>query len=270
MQEAQVVAGDQPDVVDAIAQHGDPLDAQPESEAAILVGIVANIAQHARINLAGATHLEPAAVLADAAAGATADDAVYVELGAGLREREVARAEANLAAGAEELAGEALQRATQMRHRGGLIDQQPLHLVEDRFVTGVGRFVTIDLSRHDRTHGRLHLLHDANLIRRGLRAQKDLPWRDPERILHVARGVIQRHIERLEVVVIRLDLRPLDDLASHAAEDAGDLAGGQRERVEVPTRSRPPRQRYVETLALQRRAALRQAELGAPRLEQRL
>src|SRR5690242_19952387 len=129
MQEAQVVAGEQPDVVDAIAQHGDPLDAQPEGEAAILVGIVANIAQHARINLAGAAHLEPAAVLADAAARAAADDAVYVELGAGLREREVAWAEADLAAGAEELAGEALQRATQMGHGGGLVDQQPLHLV---------------------------------------------------------------------------------------------------------------------------------------------
>src|SRR5258708_16975844 len=103
MQEAQVVAGEQPDVVDAVAQHGDPLDAQPEGEAAIFVGIVANIAQHARINLAGAAHLEPAAVLTDAAAAATADDAVYVELGAGLREREVARADANLPADADDL-----------------------------------------------------------------------------------------------------------------------------------------------------------------------
>src|SRR5215510_14844654 len=107
-QEAQVVGGISTDVVGARAQHGDALQAEAEGEAAVDRRVVVDLAQHAWIHHAGAAHLEPAGVLADATADAFADHAIHVKLGAGLGEWEVARAEAYLAVGAEHLAGEAL------------------------------------------------------------------------------------------------------------------------------------------------------------------
>src|SRR5690349_20674803 len=110
-QEAQVVAHELADVVDIPAQHGDTLDAQPEGEAAINGWVVADATQHAWVHHAGAPHLQPAGVFADAAAFALAAHAVHVKLGARLGEWEVAWTEANLTLAAEHFAGEPLQHA---------------------------------------------------------------------------------------------------------------------------------------------------------------
>src|SRR6516162_6114352 len=120
-QKAQVVGLEEPHVVHAVAQHGDALDAQAEGEAAINRRVVADAAQHTRVHHPGAAHLQPARILADAAARALAGHAINVELGAWLCEWEVAGAEADLAVGAEHLAGEPLDDTTQIRHRAELI-----------------------------------------------------------------------------------------------------------------------------------------------------
>ena len=98
-------------MVDAVLQHRDPLEAHAEGEARPLLGVVAlDEAEHVRVDHAGAEDLDPARVLAGAAARAVAQEAGDVELDARLGEREEVRAQQDLAVGAEQLAGEVLER----------------------------------------------------------------------------------------------------------------------------------------------------------------
>ena len=80
VQEPHVVPVELADVVDAVAAHADPLDAQAEGEAGDLLGIVADGREHVRIDHAGAAHLDPAVV------------PLHVDLDARLGEREERRA----------------------------------------------------------------------------------------------------------------------------------------------------------------------------------
>ena len=86
-QEAQVAVEEQAQVVDAVAQHRQPVDARAEGEADDALGVEAHVAHHLRMHLARARDLEPAA-------GQRAALEHDVDLGARLGEREVARAEA--------------------------------------------------------------------------------------------------------------------------------------------------------------------------------
>ena len=68
LQEAQVVLVEQPDVVHAVLQHGDALHAHAEREAGDLFRVVADGLEHGRVHHAAAENLEPAGLLAGAAA----------------------------------------------------------------------------------------------------------------------------------------------------------------------------------------------------------
>src|SRR5579875_84484 len=252
-QEAQIVSGEVANIVNAVAQHGDALDAQPEGEATIDRRIVADAAQHTRVNHAGAAHFKPARIFAYPTARSVAVDTVHIELSAWLGEREVAGAETYLAVGPEEFASEPFDHAAQLGHRAGLVNQQSLHLMEDGLMAGVNRLIAIDPPWHNGSHRRAHLLHDANLVRRGLCAQQYLPRRYPEGILHVAGGMILRNIQRLEVVVVGLHLRPLVDLEAHLTENPREVACDQRERMRMPAWDRAPRQRHIQPFAFERR-----------------
>ena len=63
-EELQVVLEHQADVVDAILQHGDTLDADAEGETGILVRVDIAVLQHLAVDNAAAQHLDPAGVLA--------------------------------------------------------------------------------------------------------------------------------------------------------------------------------------------------------------
>ena len=85
------------------------------------------------------------------------------------------------------------------------------------------------------------------------RSMSRLPSRsvvDPERVPHVAGRVIGGDAQRLEVVVVPLDLGPLGDLEAHVLEGAQDVAQGLRDRVETAEGERRPRQSDVQPLAL--------------------
>ena len=77
----------------------------PKAKPLYLVRVVADAAQHVRMDHAGATHFQPAGVLADPAALAVADGAVDREIDARLDEREEVAAEADAPLRAEELPG---------------------------------------------------------------------------------------------------------------------------------------------------------------------
>ena len=103
-------------------------------------------------------------------------------------------------------------------------------------------------------------LHVTNLHARGVRAQQ-CGWmrgRRPagarhrsvqiKRVLHVTRGVVRRHVERFEVVIVVFHLRALEDLEPHGPEDRLDLLADQGEGV-TPS---------------ERRLASRQGDVHAP------
>ena len=88
------------------------------------------------------------------------------------------------------------------------------------------RVAAIDLARSDDRDRRLLGQHGANLQGRGVGAQHHVV-RDVERILHVPGRVLGRHVERLEIVVVGLDLRAGDDGEAEFAEGLADLGRDQ-------------------------------------------
>src|SRR3546814_8994226 len=81
-EEAGVVGEEEPQVVDAVAGHGQAVDAEAEGEALPLLGVDAAVREHVRVHHPAAAELEERAIGAD-----------DVELGRRLREGEVGRAQ---------------------------------------------------------------------------------------------------------------------------------------------------------------------------------
>jgi hypothetical protein len=67
-----------------------------------------------------------------------------------------------------------------------------------------------------------------------------------ERVLHVARGMLRRHVERFEVVVVVFELGPADHLIPHPRENRFDAVADDGERVTVTERQGAPRQGDVD------------------------
>ena len=109
----------------------------------------------------------------------------------------------------------------------------------------------IDRADRDQADRRIVLLHVPDLHRRGVRAQQGQAaaaracrrrTRPPrcavggrqrgaarkiQRVLHVARRMLRRHVERFEVVVVVLDFGPFEHLVAEACEDALHLHRGR-------------------------------------------
>ena len=148
-----------------------------------------------------------------------------------------------------------------------LVDDQPLELVEHRRVRHVG-VAAIDAARRNHAQRRLVAHHGADLHGRRVRAQQP-PVREVERVVHRARRMIRRDIERLEVVPVVLDLGTALDGEAGAAEQLLDTASCARQRMQRAVALAAPRLRHVDAgcreLALERDAL----ELGASRLGER-
>ncbi len=123
-----------------------------------------------------------------------------------------------------------IERALQIAERNVGINRESFDLMKNRRVGRVGRIVAMNFSWAHDAHRRLHLLHSADLHRRSMRAEQQpitlwlrfLPG-DDERILRVARGMIRRKVQRLEIVVISLNLRTFLDRVPKIPEDAHNL-----------------------------------------------
>ena len=88
IQEPQVAAGKVPDIVDGIAHHRQPRQAQAEGKAVPLIWIQPARAQHGRMHQTTWQQLDPAALLAHRTALARANQALNVELESRFNERE--------------------------------------------------------------------------------------------------------------------------------------------------------------------------------------
>src|SRR6185295_6737450 len=242
-EEAQVVLVEEADVVDPVLQHRHALHPHAEREAGVLLGVVADGLEHRRVHHAAAENLEPSRLLARAAPRAAARAAADVDLGARLGVGEEAGTQPHLHV-AEERPQHRFERPLQVRERDPLADDEPLELLEHRRVTEIEVVAAVDAPGHDDAHRRRERLHVADLHRRRVRAQQrrgahlrvghapavrapraaDDRRVEVERVLHVARGMIGRHVERLEVVEVVLDLRAFENLVAHVREDVLDDA----------------------------------------------
>src|SRR3954447_209428 len=142
LQEAHVVLEEDAQILDAVAQHRDPVRAHPEREALVPLRIEAAVAQHDRMNHSGTEDGEPAGPPARGAAAAAADQAADVERHGRLREWVVAGPETRSGSRPEHRPGELVEQTAQMGEGRAFIDHQTLDLEELEAVARVDRLVT--------------------------------------------------------------------------------------------------------------------------------
>src|SRR2546426_8436962 len=80
--------------------------------------------------------------------------------------------------------------------------------------------------------------------------------------------MVARDVERLEVVVVGLDLGPLGDREAEAGEDRDDLVVDARQRMQRPPRRAAARQREAEPPTAPLGLSLRLVGRGEPRVQQ--
>src|SRR5438309_800035 len=90
IQETQIAALQQAYIVNGIAHHGQPRQAQAKSKSVPLLRIKPAIADHVGMHQPARQQLHPSALLAHGAAVAAADQALDIELKPGFHKREVA------------------------------------------------------------------------------------------------------------------------------------------------------------------------------------
>src|SRR5919201_2580734 len=162
-QEAKVVLQEHPEVGNAVAEQGDPLLAEAEGETRHLVGVVADVAEHVRVDHPGAGQLDPARSLARRAAGAVTQKAGHGDADGRLREREEVGDEPNLALRPEQRAADVAQRAFEVGEGDPAVDREALHLVEDRRVRRVDGVAPVHAARRAHVDRRLPLHHHPDL-----------------------------------------------------------------------------------------------------------
>jgi hypothetical protein len=62
----------------------------------------------------------------------------------------------------------------------------------------------------------------AHLHRRSVRARR-VAIGHPEGVLHVARGMVRRNVQRVKVVLVGFDFRPVEHAKAHGGEELLDL-----------------------------------------------
>ena len=86
---------------------------------------------------------------------------------------------------------------------------------------------------HQEAEGGLEILQGPDLARGGMGSKQHLVV-DVEGVLHVPGRVVEGQVEQGEVVVVQLDLRPVEHLEAHADEGVPDGPIGLGHGVQVP------------------------------------
>src|SRR5690606_17492687 len=216
-QEAQIAFVELAQVVDAVAQHGQALEAGAEREADVALGVEPEIAHDLRMHLAGAGDLEPAAAI-----GAGGEH--HVDLGRRLGEREERRAEPHDQVVAfEEAAQEVGVDPFEIGKGDVLGDPEPFDLVEHGRMGGVA-VDAIGAARRDDLDGRLVHARIAHLHGAGMGTQQQrqavaVLQVDVEGVLHGARRVVQRVVQRGEVGPVVFNLGAVGHVEADGAEN---------------------------------------------------
>src|SRR5436190_58224 len=237
-EEANVAVEERADLVDPVADHRDPLEPEAEREPLPLLRVVADGLEHVRVDHPAAAELDPAREGADTTSLAVAEDAAHRQLRRRLGVGEVVGAEAG-ADGlvVEQALDEHLDRAEQVGEGDAAVDGEALHLVEHGRVARPGCLAAVRAPGWDDVGGRFVRFHGPDLHRRGVGSEHHiLVAAQPhvQGVLHGARRVRGRDVERLEVVPVVLDLRTFGDAVSEAGEDVLQLALDLRDEVQMP------------------------------------
>src|ERR1017187_6901012 len=248
-QKPHVVFVEEADVVDAIAEHGDAFDAEAECPASPDGGIIADVLEHLRMHHAAAGDLQP--VLAHLFHERGGEINLVARLGVA----EIMRSETDLYVAAHEFAEDKFDRALEVADGDALVHVKPLDLVEGRVVRGVGVVTAIHAAGHDDAYGRRLFLHDADLDGRSMSPQKRgtsslTPALSPNRggntpsvgcniegILGIACRMVGGRVERVEAMILVLNLRPVGHGETNLAERADDVVGDLRERMQFAERA---------------------------------
>ena len=223
-----------PDVVDAVSHHHQTIEAQAEGEAVVDVRIDAAEAQNVGVSHAAGQKFHPARAFADAAARAVADKAVDVQLESRLHEGKEAGAQADFHVACEDLREEGFLEVDEVGHGDAGADEHAFHLVEHRFMRGVGGFASEHFARGDEAEGRGFLgFHAPNLDGGGVGAQQVLHVLEPEGVLHVPRRVGFGDVQGGEVVPVVLNVGSVEDVEAHGEEDVLEFPLHDAHRVQT-------------------------------------
>src|SRR6266850_358964 len=178
-EEAHVILEKDLNIIDAVLQHREAVDADAEGEAADFFRVVIDEAVDGRIDHTRAEELDPRGALAFRtgaavrSAGSAAERAGDVELDGRLGEREIAGPEACFHTGAKKLLYEIFDGAGEIAKSNVRVHGESFDLMKGEGMRGVGIVAAIDLAGDNDAHGRFLLLHGANLHGRSVRAEKE-------------------------------------------------------------------------------------------------
>ncbi len=106
--------------------------------------------------------------------------------------------------------------------------------MEDAVRAGGDSLVPEHSSRTDHTDRKLHRLHGADLNGRGVGSQKQrirMAGGHEEGVLHISGRMVLREIQRLEDMVVILDLRTLGNIVAEFSEYVHNLLADNRHRM---------------------------------------
>src|SRR5215467_1074606 len=175
LQKAHISLEDQLNVIHAVLQQGEAVDAHAKGESGDSFGVVAAVLhkfENIRIHHAATQNFDPSGLLARTAgvgtplAAAPADEAGHVELRARLGERKKRRTEERSHARTEQGLHGMIERALQIAKSNVGVDRQALDLMEHGRMAGIGRIVAMHFAGNHEAYGRRRLLHGADLHRR--------------------------------------------------------------------------------------------------------
>src|SRR6185312_7376345 len=222
LQKAQVATLQPADIVDRVAHHHEARQAQPEGEAVPFVRIDAAAPEHVWVDEAAGKQLDPSALLAHRAPGPAADQAADIQLEAWLDKWEEAGAQPDGDLAMEDRRQQRLHEVNEIADQDIAIDHHSLELVKRVLVRGVDAFIAEDAARGDHPKRGTELFHAADLDRRSVGAEK-VATCQPESVLHIARGVVRRNVQRVKVVVFGLDFGSVEDGKAERAKEVLDF-----------------------------------------------
>src|SRR5712664_562935 len=263
-EEAHVVLEKNLDIIDAVLQHREAIDAYAEGKAADFFRVVIHEAVDGGIDHARAEEFNPRGALAfrarSAAGGRTCSAAKWagdVELDGRLGEREIAWPEARFHAGTKKLFYEIFDGAREIAKGNVGVHGEAFDLVKGEGMRGVRIVAAIDLAGNDDAHGRLLFFHGANLHGRSVRAQKKrrrgtFRQFQIEGVHVVANRMELRNVQRLEVVVRRFDFGAFDDGEADGEENVFDFLEDLTDQVIRADRAEDAGEREVNAVAVRR------------------
>ena len=253
-QEAQVVLVEQPQVVDAVAQHREPIGPHAEREA--LPALADRCPRRAARS--DAPGRQPAI-----SSQPPSPKRMSISADGSVNGKNDGRKRTVMSSRSKKLRRNSVNTPFRSANDTSSVDPQALDLVEHRRMRRVA-VDAVDATRRDDLDRRRVRFHVADLDRRRVRAQHHAAF-DVERVVHRARRMVLRRVERGEVVEVVLDLRTVGDVEAERAEQRLDALERARDRMQradaaaaAGQRTRRARRRRAA-----RRASRRRARRGA-------